>query len=132
MPSEVPSVVSAWPSSAARADLSGHRDRLLAPGLCLGMVGQQHEELAVRGQCARQRPGWRLGGDGGHRPLDGGQRLGAVAGEPVVTREALEQRAGALRLRDRVEEVQRQANQHDRPVVVAGEVGHLARRGAAA
>ncbi|HEV8164693.1 MAG TPA: hypothetical protein VGR74_09650 [Actinomycetota bacterium] len=59
-----------------RADPPGHGDRLLAPDPRLGMAAQHLEELAMGGQGAGQLLRWRLGGDHGHRPLDGGHRPG--------------------------------------------------------
>jgi hypothetical protein len=107
------------------ADLPGHGHRLLAADLRLGVVVDQHQQLAVGGQGAGQLGRRRLAGDGGHRLLDGGHGPRAVAGDPVVAGQPLQQRAGPQRLGGRVDPLQGQVGQGDGPVVVAGQVGRL-------
>jgi hypothetical protein len=109
----------------AVADLPGHRDRLLAAAERLGVVGQQHEDLAVRRQRASTLQRRRLCWDRGDGPLDRGQRPGAVAGQPVVASKALHQPAGPQRIAVRVDPVEREARKRDRPVPPARLAGRL-------
>ena len=89
-----PSVFRAWPSTCARADLAGHRDRLLAQRARLVPAVEEHQDLAVartrtRAQLGRRR----LAGMMATACSCGVERGLALAVGPQRPAEPLEQRS---------------------------------------
>ena len=90
-----------------------------------GAGGAEHQDLGLGGEHARQRGRRRVGRQDAHRVAVGGQGAIAVAGDPQVAPEALAGQRRGDHVVAAVGELDRQASEADRAVVLAGDVHAL-------